>query len=66
MLIQEFDIVIRDKKGSENVVAYHLSQSTNEEVIKEETKIRGELPDEFLLQATTRPWFVDVANHKAT
>ena len=66
MLIQEFDIIIKDKKGSENVVADHLSQLKNEEVTNEEPKIKGEFPDEFLLQATARPCFVDVANFKAT
>ena len=66
LLIQEFDIVIKDKKGSENVVADHLSQLKNEEVTNEEPKIKGEFPDEFLLQATARPCFVDVANFKAT
>jgi len=66
LLIQEFDIVIKDKKGSENVVADHLSRLKNEEVTKEESKVRGKFPDEFFLQATTRPWFTDVANYKAT
>ena len=66
LLIQEFDIVIKDKKGFKNVVANHLSQLKNEEVTKEEPEVRGEFPDEFLLQATTRPWFVDVAHYKAT
>jgi len=47
------------------VVADHLSRLKNEEVTKEESKVRGEFPDEFLLQATTRPWFADVTNYKA-
>jgi len=38
----------------------------NEEVTKEEPEVRGEFLDEFLLQATTRPWFADVTNYKAT
>ena len=66
MFIPEFDIVIKDKKGSKNVVANHLPRLKNEEVTKEELEARGEFPDEFLLQVTTRPWFVDVANYKAT
>ena len=66
LLIQEFDIVIKDKKGFENVVANHLSRWKNEEVTKEESEVRGEFLDEFLLQLTTRPWFVDMANYKAT
>ena len=47
------------------MVADHLSRLKNEEVTKEEPKVRGEFPDEFLLQATTRPWFADVTNYKA-
>ena len=48
------------------MVADHLSRLKNKEVTKEEPEIRGEFPDEFLLQATARPWFTDVANYKAT
>ena len=48
------------------MVADHLSQLKNEEVTKEESEVKGEFPDEFLLQATTRPWFADVAKDKAT
>ena len=42
-----------------------LSRLKNEEVTKEEPEVTGEFLDEFLLQATTRPWFTDVANYKA-
>ena len=66
LLLQEFDIVIKDKKGSENVVADHLSRLKNEEETKEEPKVKREFPDEFLLQVATRPWFTDMANYKAT
>ena len=31
-MIQEFDIIIKDKKGSENVVADHVSWLVNKEV----------------------------------
>ena len=36
LLIQEFDIVIKDKKSSKNVVVDHLSRLVNEEVTQEE------------------------------
>ena len=65
-LIQEFDIVIKDKKGSENVVFDHLSMLMKEEVAHKEKKVRGEFPDEFLLFAAERPWFTDITNYKVT
>jgi len=65
LLVQVFDIVIKGKKGSENVVVDHLSRLKNEEVTKEEPEVRGEFPNEFLLQASTRPWFADVTHYKA-
>ena len=38
----------------------------HEEITKEELEVKGEFPDEFLFQVATRPWFVDMANYKAT
>ena len=40
LLLQEFDLVIWDKKGSKNVVADHLSKLANEEVTSKEVEIR--------------------------
>jgi len=65
LLIQEFDIVIKDKKGFENVVADHLSRLVNEEVTQDEQEIRDEFPNESLLHVKERPWFADMANYKA-
>ena len=39
LLLQEFDLEIRDKKGSENVIADHLSWLVNEEVTCKEKEI---------------------------
>ena len=66
MLIQEFNIVIKDKKGSENVVVDYLSRLVNKEVTQKEKEVRGEFPYEFLLSTAERPWFVDNANYKVT
>ncbi|CAN6554896.1 unnamed protein product [Malus baccata var. baccata] len=46
LLLQEFDIKIRDKKGSENVVADHLSRMVHNE---ESLPIAETFPDEQLL-----------------
>ena len=56
LLLQEFDLVIKDKKGSENLVADHLSRQVNEEVTLKELEIRDEFPDESLFMVNERPW----------
>ena len=65
LLLQEFDLEIRDKKGSENLVADHLSRLVNVEVTKKEGEVKEEFPDEKLCSVQVRPWFADMANHKA-
>ena len=57
--------MIRDKKGSENVVANHMSRLVNEEVTSKEAEVRDEFPDESLFVVSERPWFSDMANFKA-
>jgi ribonuclease HI len=51
LLLQEFNLQIKDKKGVENVVADHLSRLTFEEV-KEEIPIRDSFPNEQLFAVT--------------
>ncbi|XP_012827660.1 PREDICTED: uncharacterized protein LOC105948946 [Erythranthe guttata] len=66
LLLQEFDLEIRDKKGSENVVADHLSRLILEEV-PPEGNIQESFPDEQLLAISTHtPWYADVANFLAS
>ncbi|RDX89350.1 Retrovirus-related Pol polyprotein, partial [Mucuna pruriens] len=60
LLLQEFNIEIRDKKGAENLVADHLSQIERE---SDPIPIRDEFPDEQLLQINaTTPWFAYIYN----
>ncbi|RDX86082.1 Retrovirus-related Pol polyprotein, partial [Mucuna pruriens] len=64
LLLQEFNIEIRDKKGVENSIADHLSRIRREDDLM---PIRDEFPDEQLLYITmpTR-WFEDICNVVAT
>ncbi|CAN6573210.1 unnamed protein product [Malus baccata var. baccata] len=60
LLLQEFDIEIRDKKGSENVVADHLSRMVHNE---ESLPILETFPDEQLLSIkVSAPWYADIVN----
>nr|KYP37350.1 Retrovirus-related Pol polyprotein from transposon 17.6 [Cajanus cajan] len=65
LLLQEFDLETKDKKGSENNVADHLSRLVNNEVTTLEPELSEEFPDEKLLSIQERPWFADMANFKA-
>jgi hypothetical protein len=65
LLLQEFNIQIKDKKGVENVVADHLSRLTFEEV-KEEIPIRDAFPDEQLFAVTRLPWYAHIVNYIVT
>jgi len=60
LLLQEFDCEIRDKKGSENLVAHHLSWL----VTKNESEIPFSkcFPDEQLLMIQSEPWYADIVN----
>ncbi|KAI3732773.1 hypothetical protein L1987_63981 [Smallanthus sonchifolius] len=71
LLLQEFDIEIRDKKGAENVVADHLSRlecSASSELVG--SSINDNFPHEFLMHIQTQdeecPWFADFANFLAS
>jgi hypothetical protein len=66
LLLQEFDIEIRDKKGTENVVADHLSRIQFETV--QPLPVHDSFPDEQLFEITPRepPWYADIINYLAT
>ncbi|GJV38066.1 reverse transcriptase domain-containing protein [Tanacetum coccineum] len=65
LLLQEFDVVIRDKKGAENLAADHLSRLENPHQSELEKKeITETFPLETLGMVTFRgddnaPWFAD-------
>ena len=65
LLLQEFNLHIRDKKGAKNVVADHLSRLT----IAHNTHnppINDEFPKESLLLVKNTPWYAHIANYLAT
>ena len=63
LLLQEFDLEIKDKKGSENSVADHLSQLH----ITSSGEICDTFPDEQLLAVVTKvPWFAHIVNYLVT
>ena len=65
LLLQEFNLTIKDKKGAENVVADHLSRLTNESSI-ETTLINDSFPNEFLFSRNKMPWYANIVNYLAT
>ncbi|GKB90821.1 reverse transcriptase domain-containing protein [Tanacetum coccineum] len=71
LLLQEFDVIIHDKKGAENLAADHLSRLENPHQSELEKKeITETFPLETLGMVTFRgdastPWFSDFANYHA-
>ncbi|XP_071933957.1 uncharacterized protein [Coffea arabica] len=62
LLLQEFDVEIKDKKGSENLVADHLSR-LEYIPIKDQVPIQENFQDEFVLALRNSPWYADFANY---
>ncbi|GJX75348.1 reverse transcriptase domain-containing protein [Tanacetum coccineum] len=68
LLLQEFDIPIHDKKGSENLATDHLSRLENpHKDVLENKDINENFPLETLgvISSESTPWFADYANFHA-
>ncbi|GJU72106.1 reverse transcriptase domain-containing protein [Tanacetum coccineum] len=71
LLLQEFNVIIRDKKGAENLAADHLSRLENpHQDVLENKKITETFPLETLGMVTFRGdssnlWFADITNYHA-
>ncbi|WVZ63790.1 LOW QUALITY PROTEIN: hypothetical protein U9M48_013395 [Paspalum notatum var. saurae] len=65
LLLQEFDIEIRDRKGVENSVVDHLSRMQFKETSS--LPIDDYMRDDTLLKvATSQPWYADLVNYMVT
>nr|GFB00570.1 reverse transcriptase domain-containing protein [Tanacetum cinerariifolium] len=65
LLLQEFDIIIHDKKGTENLAVDHLSRLENpHKDVFEMKDINENFPLETLgkISSGSTPWFADFAN----
>ncbi|GJX86991.1 reverse transcriptase domain-containing protein [Tanacetum coccineum] len=67
LLLLESDIKIKDRKGTKNVAADHLSRIENEET-SDDSKVDDNFPGETLMEINTKdePWFADFANYFAS
>ncbi|XP_062085512.1 uncharacterized protein LOC133791607 [Humulus lupulus] len=69
LLLQEFDVEIKDKKCTENLVADHLSRlEVDEDSLDKEIQINDAFPDEQLFELSVCkdvPWFADYVNYLA-
>jgi hypothetical protein len=66
LLLQEFDIKICDKEGTENVITNHLSRIQFER--PQSIPVHDSFPDEQLFEITPRepPWYANIINYLAT
>ena len=66
LLLQEFDLEIKDKKGCDNLIANHLLRVEKHAIQEEEREITENFPDEQLFQLSLQsPWYVDIVNFLA-
>ena len=61
LLLQEFNLQIKDKKGVENVVVDHLSRVTIAHDMHS-PPINDEFPEESLMKLEKAPWYAHIAN----
>ncbi|GJZ33038.1 reverse transcriptase domain-containing protein [Tanacetum coccineum] len=71
LLLQEFDVIIHDKNGAENLAADHLSRLENpHQDVLENKEITETFPLKTLGMVSfhgdsSTPWFADIANYHA-
>ena len=64
LLLQEFDLEIKDKKGCDNVIADHLSKVEKPTIQEEEREIAEKFLEEQLFQLSLQtPWYANIVNY---
>ena len=67
LLLQEFEVDIKDKKGAKNLEVGHLSRlELPESEVKHQVQINDTFPDEQLLAVShsdEAPWFANIVNY---
>ncbi|XP_038978588.1 uncharacterized protein LOC120108942, partial [Phoenix dactylifera] len=64
LLLSEFDLEIKDKRGTENRVADHLSRLVH---MEDEISLQETFPDEQLFSTSvTLPWYANLVNYLVT
>ncbi|KAH9658411.1 Endonuclease [Citrus sinensis] len=65
LLLQEFDLEFKDKKGTENIMVDHLSR-LHFDTITEPLILNESFPDEQLMSVEVLPWYADIVNYLVT
>ena len=66
LLLHEFDMEIKDKKGCDNVTADHLSRIITTTIIEEEIEVVENFSDEQLFHLSFQsPWYDNIVNYLA-
>ena len=66
LLLQEFELEIKYKRGCDNVIADHLSRVERNKAEEEEAGLTKNFPDEQLFQLSVQlPWYADIVNYLA-
>ncbi|XP_074291769.1 uncharacterized protein LOC141618565 [Silene latifolia] len=64
LLLSEFDVELKDKKGFTNTVVDHLSRIIQQDSLVPQSSIKETLPDEALLALmSTEPWYAHIVNY---
>jgi hypothetical protein len=64
LLLSEFDLEIKDKKGTDNRVADHLSCLVH---VEDDLRLQETFPNEQLFSASgTLPWYANIVNYLVT